>query len=268
MRRRTLPLVGILLMLAHLAVGQVYQGTGYLHFEDGEVVEFEALSPLHSRSQNFQDPLKVRGTSSGPVVEIEWEDIQELVWIGEDREWLPDDDGRLHVTLRNGQEGEFYIESMINIFEYQYFDSFTESQQEDRTGSENIERIVFGEDFGNARVNPETGEIWPRSYRFDPYTGEELEWTEIGGQSLRIDDDEEIAVVQEYDFVETDVSVPGFSGPVPVEGEVSRKPMEEQAEHELEDAAVDYATTMTNPFSSSDEVSEKLDAVRDAVEKD
>lgn len=263
--RRSLVVVCLLVVPAVCLSGWVFEGSGYIHFEDGTVQEFERLSPFWSTDSYFQGgnpegALSVKRTQTGAELRIEWDTVQEIVHLSSGA-W---GDGRVHVTLRNGQEGEFYLNRRLGAFRISYFDNFSGSGQEDQIESENISRIVFGEDFGNARVNPSTGRIWPRSYRFDPYTGEQLEWVEDDGHSLRLYDGQDIVVRPEYDFVDTDIRVPGFSAnPVAVEGEVRYVP--DETDTELEDAVVDYSTTFMNPFSTSEEVTGALNRLRDEV---
>lgn len=69
----------------------------------------------------------------------------------------------VHVTLKNGQESEFFLADRIYDFQVSLFDSFTESVQRTTVDDAAVARIVFGDDFGNVRINPDTGKIWPPS---------------------------------------------------------------------------------------------------------
>ena len=263
---RAISALWLLVAAATSLSGWVYEGSGYVHFEDGTVQEIESLNPFvsargYSRGASPVETLRISRTETGAVLEVAWATVQEIVHIGSGN-WIDGD--KVHVTLRNGQEGEFYLRETLGYWEISYFDSFSQSGQKDQIESENFRRVVFGDDFGDARVNPSTGRIWPRSYRFDPFTGERLKWIETEGQSLRLHDGQDVIVRREYDFVQTSTRTPGFSdGPVPVEGEVRQVPDESDAE--LGEAVVDYSMTFMNPFSSSEEVTDALNRLRDEV---
>jgi len=263
-------LVGLLVLAVNAGASPSFQGTAYLHFQDNEVVEVETCTAFLPERRGQLTGIRVSDTSTGRTSSmISWDNLQEVLVLesddGSEGTWLRGD--RVHVTLRNGQERELYLLSNIDKFGYECFDAFMESQRSGGTRASDVKRIVFGDDFGDARVNPETGRIWPRTYRFDPYTGQELEWIETEGQSFRIPEDQEIAVVRDYNFVHSELLVPGFSEAIPVDGEVSHRPVTEADQAHLRDAAVDYARTFVNPFSSGEDVSEKLEALRDAIDE-
>ena len=45
----------------------------------------------------------------------------------------------------------------------------------------NLTRISLGEDSGDSKWNPTTGEYFPALYVFDPFTGDRLEWANRNG---------------------------------------------------------------------------------------
>jgi hypothetical protein len=41
-----------------------------------------------------------------------------------------------------------------------------------------VNKVIFSEDVGQARINPTTKRVWPSYYNYDPETGEKLMWAD------------------------------------------------------------------------------------------
>lgn len=60
---------------------------------------------------------------------------------------------------------------------YVYHDPITRKLQYASAEYKHISHISIGDDAGDVKVNPTTGEYFPAMYVFDPFTGEKLKWS-------------------------------------------------------------------------------------------
>lgn len=257
--RKLILLATVLALCAVGAAAQAFNGTGFLHQNDGLVTEFESVFFNYDDLNDLPVFYLKRSQTSGQI-EVDPALVREVVFLessGSGTDWYQD--SRVHVTLKNGQEGEFLLADRILGFRITLFDSFTQSEQQTWVDDAAVARIIFGDDFGNARINPDTGKIWPPSYRFDPYTGRELQWFQ-SETSLKWDGEAQ-AVVASYEVRAADVSVPGFYRVPTARPSGAAEPSDE----ELNEAVRDYVRTWANPFSSSQEIGDSLRRLRDQV---
>jgi hypothetical protein len=83
------------------------------------------------------------------------------------------------VVSRSGKKfsiEEAYVMPYETVI-YHYYDPVTSKLERAHSkiyGS--IQSIKIGEHLGTTKVNPETGEYFPASFIFDPYTGQKLKW--------------------------------------------------------------------------------------------
>ena len=59
---------------------------------------------------------------------------------------------------------------------YVYHDPITRKLKQSTAQWKDISHISIGDDAGDVKVNPTTGEYFPAMYVFDPFTGEKLKW--------------------------------------------------------------------------------------------
>lgn len=68
-----------------------------------------------------------------------------------------------------------------NFLHYTYVDSDSGALRETATSLKKIDAITFNREKRTAKVNPRTGTHYPPGFRFDPVTGDRLEWSSDGG---------------------------------------------------------------------------------------
>ncbi len=247
-----------LLLVGAAAWGEPFNATGFLHQNDGLVTEFESME-INYANLNDRPVLYLKRSQTSGRIEVDLGIVREIIFLeSPDGTTYWSQNSRVHVTLKNGQESEFLLADRVYDFRISLFDSFTQSEQQTTVDDGATARIVFGDDFGNVRINPDTGKIWPPSYRFDPYTGRELQWFQ-NETSLKWGGEAQ-AVVARYELQATDVSVPGFYR-VPTATPGDDAPSDE----ELNTAVRDYVRAWANPFSGSEQISDSLQRLRDQV---
>ena len=136
-----------------------YEVKRFLYYEEGgDEYTFYSFNFDYSKTRN------------GDVREIEMSKIKEYTRLEKrDERWA------ILIKTREGNEGEFFTrEKSYNEIKIEYYDEFTNNVKTKVIELENIKRIVFNDTLGNMKINKETGDIFPPSYIFDPYTGEEL----------------------------------------------------------------------------------------------
>ncbi len=173
-------LIFLLLLVSTLVFSVDYWG-GWIFFNDGNYLRVEKFSKIYGKAESsgryldFSEcPLFFKATPEGIRREIEWNKILSIVLNGQ--EW--EEDEIIHLQLRDQRMWDVYLDwGYISHLKVDYYDEYSMELMLDREfDMENIKALVFSVDYGNMKVNTETGAIYPREYVFDPYTGNKLEY--------------------------------------------------------------------------------------------
>lgn len=150
---------------------------GSIQFAEGRVVAFE-----HFGTGKSTAPYKIIGKMGQQRVEYPFADVAEIIFPDyKETSYRPDRTGDLIVVSRSGKRftiEEAYVFPYETII-YHYLDPVTEDLERAHSkifGA--ITSIRIGEHSGKLKLNPKTGEYFPASYIFDPYTGAKLQWAD------------------------------------------------------------------------------------------
>lgn len=256
-------------LLAALTVVSAYSqsyfnGSGYLQSPDGTITKFQKFS-IRFQGEGYTLRMPVQRTKDSPVLPVQVQDVASITLIKKATAnpnypwWLG---AVVHIKLRNGQEGDFILADGVENFKVVSFDSFTKTTSVLGVGTSKVVRVVFGKDFGNAKENPRTGQIFPSSYQFDPFTGEKLRWIETKS-SLHFSPGEHPKVVKNVVAMATSVRVPGFYSvePATASGSTGTKG------NDITDSTIGYVKTVVDPLSSAKDQLNALIRLKDAVLK-
>lgn len=180
----------IFIALGHLLLATIHAQQGVeatIHFSDGNIVRIIEFGTERDRSQE----LGLRGIIGGQTVfypfsalaEVHFAEYQRVSYvgrtggqallIGRNETRMIMDNAILH--WRRGPN-DFVAWGQI---EYYYQDPLTNSIQRAQTPIRNrVSHITMGDKVGSHRKNPVTGEIFPSSFVYDPFTGQRLEWAD------------------------------------------------------------------------------------------
>jgi len=178
--KKIIIVISMMILLSVIAVATDYWG-GYIFFNDGNVLEVEKFDRIYAkvegsgRYHEFDEyPLYFRVTPEGIVREIGWDKIISITLNGD--EW--EEEEIINIQLRDERMWDVYLDwGYITWVEVDYYDEFSqELMKEKEFRMEDIKALVFSKDYGNMKINPETNQIYPHEYNFDPYTGIKLKY--------------------------------------------------------------------------------------------
>jgi hypothetical protein len=78
-------------------------------------------------------------------------------------------------TIGDGDRASICWESKIK---YVFSDPVTGELNEGEVDLDNVKTVRIGESTGRMKKNPNTGEYFPAEFVYDPYTGDELVWSD------------------------------------------------------------------------------------------
>ena len=144
---------------------------GRIFFRSGESVAYVHLGNLN-RVREYE----LRGNLGAQRVTYKLSDFSEVVLdLKEDRVVVAVSRAGDRFTITNTW---FYSENDQRAsFQYVYQDPITRGLKTSYASARQVSHITIGDDVGDLKVNPATGEYFPAMYVFDPFTGEELEWS-------------------------------------------------------------------------------------------
>ncbi len=179
--------VGLLLARTALAGEPGFGGT--LVYGDGQTVTFERLTLGESG-----DPAKymIKGRVGQQRVKYAFSELKNIEFADYRTESYHEDRrGDLVVTGKTGKQitvtdAFVYCRSpgRDGSIYYRYNDPVTgKVKHQGQPIYQSIARIMIGEHQGRLKKNPTTGEYYPASYNFDPFSGRKLIWSTRPGKT-------------------------------------------------------------------------------------
>ena len=185
--RRTV-LVTIIALTAILFTAAVHAETGYggtIHYRDGTSVQFEWFGDIDNVRRAF-----LRGQIGARNVELDLHEVQEIIFAEPSKHYNAHVGGGAGQMIVVNHEGERFnvvggVASGIHDsygrsygrLEYVYQDPITRVLRATTDAIYlTVASITIGEYVGNMKRNPETGEFFPPTFVYDPYTGHRLVW--------------------------------------------------------------------------------------------
>ena len=152
--------------------------SGTIYFRDGNSVDFNYLG-----RQNIIAKTLVRGQIGTRYVEFPFEELKEIYFSNKNARYDGSPGSDLMVINQEGERltltncivwGGFNISGHIA---YVYNEPGTEALKLTIVSiNQNISRIIIGDDTGDMKLNPKTGEYFPAIFIYDPFTGDKLIW--------------------------------------------------------------------------------------------
>ena len=181
-RMKALVLVQVVALAAILSTVAVHAETGYggtIHYRDGTSVQFEWFGDINNVRRAF-----LRGQLGARNIELNLYEVREVIFAESSRGYtlgVSSSPGQMIVVNRAGER--FIIdEAQIRAprsgavrYVYQHPISRVLEATSDRIEN-TVASITIGEYVGTMKHNPETGEFFPPTFVYDPYTGHRLGW--------------------------------------------------------------------------------------------
>ena len=150
--------------------------SGQIFFRSGESVSYRHLGNLVGVREYV-----LTGNLGAQRVRYALSDFSELVVDNkEDRAVVVVSRGGDRFTITNArlltQDRRGDMSSTSTLL-YVYQDPITRKLERSSVSWQELSHVTIGEATGDIKVNPATGEYFPAMYVFDPFTGEELEWS-------------------------------------------------------------------------------------------
>ena len=180
MRRNIL--VTIIALGALLVTATAHAETGYsgtIHYRDGTSVQFEWFGDVDNVRRAF-----LGGQIGARNVELDLHEVREIVFAEPSKRYASrsgSSAGQMIVVNHDGERfnivGGVVGGGAWSQLEYVYQDPITRVLRATRDNIQGtVASITIGEYVGNMKRNPETGEFFPPTFVYDPYTGHRLVW--------------------------------------------------------------------------------------------
>ena len=181
LRRRNI-LVTIIALAALLVTAAAHAETGYsgtIHYRDGTSVQFEWFGDIDNVRRAY-----LQGQIGARNVELDLHEVREIIFAEPSKNYDSSSGsgaGQMIVVNHDGERfnivGRVLDGRTTGQLVYVYQDPITRVLR--ATGDrirETVASITIGEYVGNMKRNPETGEFFPPTFVYDPYTGHRLVW--------------------------------------------------------------------------------------------
>ena len=181
MLRRRNVLVTVIALAALLVTAAVHAETGYsgtIHYRDGTSVQFEWFGDLNNVHRAF-----LRGQIGARNVELDLHEVREIIFAEPSKPYgtASNQAGQMIVVNHDGDRfnivGGLTGGWAFSRLDYVYQDPITRVLRATHDSIQGtVASITIGEYVGNMKRNPETGEFFPPTFVYDPYTGHRLVW--------------------------------------------------------------------------------------------
>lgn len=160
-----------------------------LFFSDGTTSKFSTVTsaPGYSVLKN-KDSLKV--SLKGEKLNVPLSDVQEMTIVNvhyrdgcSTSRFYGCKEYHFDLKLRNGKNFIVIVKDDMEEIKGRKINPLTNEINElkfhwhTREGKY-VNKVIFSEDVGQARINPTTKRVWPSYYNYDPETGEKLIWAD------------------------------------------------------------------------------------------
>jgi len=180
-RLNALVLVQLVALAAILSTAAVHAETGYggtIHYRDGTSVQFEWFG-----NTDTVQPATLSGQIGARNIQLDFHEVREIIFTEPSKSYAGTAGaaGQMIIVNHDGERfnarGGVYVGGHWGVLRYVYQDPITRVLRatSDSIG-ETIASVTIGEHVGNMKRNPETGEFFPPTFVYDPYTGHRLEW--------------------------------------------------------------------------------------------